>query len=823
MAIDNTITRNQYSATASQTVFAYTFEIADEDDIKVEQNGTVLSKTTHYTVSGVAVDTGGNITLVTGATSGDVITIYRDMNFDRESDYQQNGSFTAAEINTDLDRLWMAVQQTDTNLGSAIRPSITDSVLNSTNTELANVATRAGKVLGFDATGLLSYTSSTIPSGDFVDVTTTAVMAALAAPSVGDVVQTAEFSTGNGGGGTYDCVTVGTTPNVDFPNTYNVIVSTTDATKCFVLRKADSVSVDQLGATGSSDDSGPINHGFILQNGKTLSFSSKTYGLGSTKLEIDNSITLIMDAGTTLTQTSTAISLLEIDDTTDVTIHGNNCLFQHDRTVAGNNTFYIRGSERVNVYGVRFADSPKDAIYLGDSVATPGNQNKNINIKDCDFDSARRQGISAIHVTRLYISGNKFHDISGDLPQAGIDLESNNATQDVSDVSIIGNHFYDITSQSGLYIGTANNVTVEGNNFRNNLVGVNISSVLANTNEKTISSVANASDQFTITAHNLKVGDRGFLTTTGGGTIPAGATVSITYRVNAVIDANTITLSTYYQSVLLSISDDGALPLQFRAYRDDKLTNIIIRGNTFQDMINQSVIADEPSKVIIQGNVVNGGAPSTASMLLNYMDDSIVDSNIISGTTDGEGIFCSGIRTAVTNNTIIGSPDEGIRFYGGEASRAAHNTLIDCGLDTLQAGDFRYFNNGEISCNRVWDESSLGVSVGFNMRSSDTTGNIIDSNNMLNSASTNANALLNIDRDNLVSHTNILNDGEIHSATFRASTTNLTDISHPVNTGNKFEGKMIFDSTTNIPMYARGSTAGDLWASATGGSTITPA
>lgn len=244
MAIDNTITRNQYSATASQTVFAYTFEIADEDDIKVEQNGTVLSKTTHYTVSGVAVDTGGNITLVTGATSGDVITIYRDMDFDRESDYQQNGSFTAAEINTDLDRLWMAVQQTDTNLGSAIRPSITDSVLNSTNTELANVATRAGKVLGFDATGLLNYTSSAIPSGDFVDVTTTAVMAALAAPSVGDVVQTAEFSTGNGGGGTYDCVTVGTTPNVDFPNTYNIIVSTADITKCFVLRPGSVIDYD---------------------------------------------------------------------------------------------------------------------------------------------------------------------------------------------------------------------------------------------------------------------------------------------------------------------------------------------------------------------------------------------------------------------------------------------------------------------------------------------------------------------------------------------------------------------------------------------------
>lgn len=251
MAINNTVSRNQYTATASQMVFAYTFEIADDDDIKVEQNGTVLSKTTHYTVSGVDVDTGGNITLVTGATAGDVITIYRDMALQRLSDYQQNGSFTAAEINSDLDRIWMALQQSDTNLGVSIRPDITDAVLNSTNTTLANVATRGGKVLGFDATGLLSYTSAAIPSGDFVDVTTTAAMAALTVPSVGDVVQTAEFSTGNGGGGTYNCVTVGTTPNVDLPNTRNIIVSTADATKCFVLRKP-YVSVQQLGYSASS-------------------------------------------------------------------------------------------------------------------------------------------------------------------------------------------------------------------------------------------------------------------------------------------------------------------------------------------------------------------------------------------------------------------------------------------------------------------------------------------------------------------------------------------------------------------------------------------
>ena len=38
------------------------------------------------------------------------------------------------------------------------------------------------------------------------------------------------------GDGIFGTVAVGTTPNVDLPNTGNIIVSTTDATKCFVLR-----------------------------------------------------------------------------------------------------------------------------------------------------------------------------------------------------------------------------------------------------------------------------------------------------------------------------------------------------------------------------------------------------------------------------------------------------------------------------------------------------------------------------------------------------------------------------------------------------------
>ena len=79
MTVADNTSRNQYTATSGQTVFAYTFEIVDKGDIVVLKNGIALSEGTHFTVSDVGNDNGGNVTLLSGALAGDIITIYRDM------------------------------------------------------------------------------------------------------------------------------------------------------------------------------------------------------------------------------------------------------------------------------------------------------------------------------------------------------------------------------------------------------------------------------------------------------------------------------------------------------------------------------------------------------------------------------------------------------------------------------------------------------------------------------------------------------------------------------------------------------------------------
>ena len=146
--------RNQYTATAGQTIFPYTFLIYDEDSLTVTLNGAPLSLTVDYTVNGLGVLTGGDVTLTSGASAGDVITIVRDMEFDRETDYQDNGDFLAEVVNLDFNRIWLALQQIRGGGNLNLQISPTDDLTGIDQPYYIPLKSdRAGKVLGFDATG----------------------------------------------------------------------------------------------------------------------------------------------------------------------------------------------------------------------------------------------------------------------------------------------------------------------------------------------------------------------------------------------------------------------------------------------------------------------------------------------------------------------------------------------------------------------------------------------------------------------------------------------------------------------------------------------
>lgn len=162
MTVADNTSRDQYTATSGQTVFPYTFEIFSKDDVVVIKNTTTLIEGTNYTVTGVGNENGGSIVLTAGATTGDIITVYRDMPLERNSDYQTSGDFLASEVNNDFDRLWLAAQQINELSARSIKKPDSDSA--SINMVLPVALDRADKMLAFDGTGAVVVPNISYPT-----------------------------------------------------------------------------------------------------------------------------------------------------------------------------------------------------------------------------------------------------------------------------------------------------------------------------------------------------------------------------------------------------------------------------------------------------------------------------------------------------------------------------------------------------------------------------------------------------------------------------------------------------------------------------------
>lgn len=192
--------RIQYTAGAgSPTVFSYPFPIFEDTDLNVyltpvgvdpDDVTQILVYNVDYTVTNSSPPTvGGTITLTTGATSGDVITIVRNQPDDRLNNYIAGGLFEATDVNTDFDRTVFMSQQNkmyDQAVGvhynlSAQPVAVTDTVLPVLGANEVWVKNNAN-------TAITTYNIAGGGSGGVVNSVTGTANRITATPTTGDVI-----------------------------------------------------------------------------------------------------------------------------------------------------------------------------------------------------------------------------------------------------------------------------------------------------------------------------------------------------------------------------------------------------------------------------------------------------------------------------------------------------------------------------------------------------------------------------------------------------------------------------------------------------------
>jgi hypothetical protein len=121
MTVTAASARNVSTAAVGAVIFPYSFKLISAADLLVTVNGVTKLLGTHYTVSGVGLDIGGNVTFVTPLVGGEVVLRQRVMPLARSTDYQVLGDLRAATINNDIDATVLMIQQVNDAVGQAIR------------------------------------------------------------------------------------------------------------------------------------------------------------------------------------------------------------------------------------------------------------------------------------------------------------------------------------------------------------------------------------------------------------------------------------------------------------------------------------------------------------------------------------------------------------------------------------------------------------------------------------------------------------------------------------------------------------------------------
>lgn len=157
MTLPTTANRLAYTAAAGQTVFPYTFLVLAASDLHVYVNGALLAS--GYTVSGLGLGSGGNVTLTTACTGGEAVVLLRATDPTQQVDLIEGDPLPADSVEGMFDKAYAAIQDVSEEAGRAIKIPATSTAA-TTEMDLPDPATFPGKALKINdsGTGLDTFT-----------------------------------------------------------------------------------------------------------------------------------------------------------------------------------------------------------------------------------------------------------------------------------------------------------------------------------------------------------------------------------------------------------------------------------------------------------------------------------------------------------------------------------------------------------------------------------------------------------------------------------------------------------------------------------------
>lgn len=278
------------------TVFAYQFRVLSASHILAAVNGVQ----TGVSVSGVGSANGGNVTFASPPASGSAIVISRNVPYDRETDYQNNGDLLSDTLDDDLDRVVMQVQQLLEKLGRAPLLPLGSGLAGT----LAMPTPAAGQYLRWRADALnLENAAAVQDLGNFTQSGTGAVQRT-ALSKLGEVVTVQDFGA-RGDGLTDDTAAIQAAFNALSAYQTLVFPAARYKTNGCITTTADNIGVHFENATFLVGDTGPtgtaINGGvgkigFLFNGCDDLTVTGAARFLGQGTIGVTSLAGVVFDA-----------------------------------------------------------------------------------------------------------------------------------------------------------------------------------------------------------------------------------------------------------------------------------------------------------------------------------------------------------------------------------------------------------------------------------------------------------------------------------------------------------------------------------------------